>query len=204
MQTVFPAALSGSAAAILASVNQTRSPSGDRFSPPPLFREEQRFRQWWYWALITAPAALGWWIFVQQIIGGRPLGHNPAPDWAAWLIWLLVGVGLPAFFGLVSMLVEVTADHVHIRYRPFLRRTIPLSEISSAESRTYSPLKEYGGWGVRGWSKANMAYTVSGNRGVELTFTDGRRLLLGSRRADELAAAIQSGLARRPRSEGSD
>ena len=140
------------------------------------------------------PAALAWWPFFQQIIGGRPVGRNPAPDWAVWLIWLFIGIGLPLVFGRMSLLVEVTTEQIRIRYRPFLRRTIPLSDLSRAGARTYSPLKEYGGWGIKGWSKANMAYSISGDRGVELTFTDGRRLLLGSRRADELASAIQSGL----------
>jgi hypothetical protein len=37
-----------------------------------------------------------------------------------------------------------------------------------------------------------MAYNVSGNQGVDLTLRDGRRVMLGSQRADELAAAIEA------------
>ena len=37
-----------------------------------------------------------------------------------------------------------------------------------------------------------MAYNVSGDRGVELTLKDGRRVMLGSQRADELAAVIEA------------
>jgi hypothetical protein len=166
-------------------------------STSPAFREEQKIRQWWIWVLILVPVALAWWSFIQQIIGGRPVGQNPAPDWAAWLIWLFVGIGLPLLLSRVSLLVEVTPGQIRVRYWPFLRRTIQLAGVDSAEACTYRPLKEYGGWGVRGWSKANMAYTVSGDRGVRLTFADGRRLLLGSQRADELATAIQGGLVHR-------
>ncbi len=53
-------------------------------------------------------------------------------------------------------------------------------------------MKEYGGWGVKGWSKDKMAYNVSGDRGVELTLKDGRRIMLGSQRAEELAGAIEA------------
>jgi hypothetical protein len=34
------------------------------------------------------------------------------------------------------------------------------------------------------------AYNVSGNRGVEITLANGKRVLIGSQRSDELAAAI--------------
>jgi hypothetical protein len=160
----------------------------------PLFREEQRFRQWWVWAIVVAPAALAWWPFIRQIVQGQPLGQNPTPDWLVWAIWLLVGLGLPFFFSRVSLVVEVFSDAVRIHYRPFTGRTVAIDEIERVEARTYNALKEYGGWGIKGWSKAKMAYNVSGNRGVELTLTGGRSVMLGSQRADELAGAIESRL----------
>jgi hypothetical protein len=39
-----------------------------------------------------------------------------------------------------------------------------------------------------------MTYNVSGNRGVEVTLCGGQSVMLGSQRADELAAVIQSRL----------
>lgn len=146
---------------------------------------------------MVAPTALAWWLFVEQIIRGKPLGQNPAPDWLVWLIWLLVGIGLPLLFGRVSLVLDVTADQVRIRYRPFSRRVIPLDDIARVQARTYNAVKEYGGWGIKGWSKEKMAYNVSGNRGVELTLKDGRRVMLGSQRADELAAVIDAERRRR-------
>ena len=167
-------------------------------SPAPyLYREEQRFRQWWVWILVVGPAALAWWPFVQQILRGENVGQNPAPDWMVWVIWLLIGVGLPLLFGLVALVLQVTADQVLVNYRPFKRRAIPLGEIAQVEVRTYNAVKEYGGWGIKGWSKDNVAYNVSGNRGVELTLRSGSRVMLGSQRADELAAAINGQLRQR-------
>ena len=63
----------------------------------------------------------------------------------------------------------------------------------SCEPRVYRPVLEYGGWGVRytpfgrGW-----AYNVSGNRGVQLVMSSGRRALVGSQRPDDLAGAINA------------
>lgn len=158
---------------------------------PPLYHEVQRFRQWWLWVLVIGPAALAWWPLTEQVIGGRPVGQNPAPDWLVWVIWAFIGVGLPFFFGSICLIIDVTVDAVIIRFRPLTRRAIPLTDISRVEARTYNALKEYGGWGIKGWSRAKMAYNVSGGRGVELTLADGRSVMLGSRRADELAAAIE-------------
>jgi len=166
-------------------------------SAPYLYREEQRFRQWWVWILVVGPAALAWWPFVQQILRGENVGQNPAPDWMVWVIWLLIGVGLPLMFGLVALVLQVTADQVLVNYRPFKRRAIPLGEIAQVEVRTYNAVKEYGGWGIKGWSKDNVAYNVSGNRGVELTLRSGSRVMLGSQRADELAEAINGQLRQR-------
>ena len=44
-------------------------------------------------------------------------------------------------------------------------------------------------WGIRGLGR-NRAYNVSGDRGVELLLADGRKVLIGSLRPDELEQAI--------------
>jgi len=146
--------------------------------------------------MVIVPAGLVWWSLVQQVMLGRPFGNNPGPDWLIWVLWVFIGLGLPVLFWLISLTVEVTQEAVHVRYRPLTRRIIPLGDIVRAEPRTYSPVKEYGGWGIKGWSRAKVAYNVRGDRGVELALADGRSVMLGSQRSDELAAAIQAGLSR--------
>lgn len=164
----------------------TISPAG-----PVLFREVQYFRQSWLWLVVLLPTILAWWAFVRQIMGGKPVGDNPAPDWAVWLIWVLFGLGLPLFFGLLRMVVEVTSEELVIHYRPLARRRIPLADIVKLDTRRYNAIKEYGGWGIKGWSREKMAYNVSGSEGVELRLQDGRTILVGSRRPEELLAAIR-------------
>ena len=158
------------------------------------FREEQRFKQWWIWLLILPLAAFAWWGFVQQIILGQPFGSNPGPDWVVWLILLLVGIGLPALFISIRLIVTVGRDQITIRYRPFTTRRIGFDEIESYEARTYKPIKEYAGWGIKGWSVERMSYSVSGREGVELTLRDGKRVMIGSQKAQQLADAIDAGV----------
>jgi hypothetical protein len=119
---------------------------------------------------------------------------------AGWM--LLVGLLPLAAAALVlgaSLRTEVRADGLYVRFAPFHRRERRLGweEIASAEARTYRPLLEYGGWGLRGW-KANRAFNVSGNRGVQLVLKNGDRLLLGSQRAEELERAIAAARAEWP------
>ena len=69
-------------------------------------------------------------------------------------------------------------------------RRIPLERIRCATAVTYSPLWDYGGWGIR-CGRKGIAYNVSGDRGVQLELERGRPILIGSQRAEELARAIE-------------
>lgn len=73
---------------------------------------------------------------------------------------------------------------------PLYRRRIARKDIVSVEDVTYSPIAEYGGWGIKG-SPANLALNARGNRGVRLHLNNGKRLLIGSQRPAELAASLQ-------------
>jgi hypothetical protein len=160
-------------------------------APHPVYHEEQRFRQAWVWLPVLGAAALAWWAFVQQILLDRPFGDDPSPDWGVWLLLLAIGVGLPLLFIRAALVLDVTAENILIRYRPFTRRTISLADIDGLEVREYNAIKEYGGWGLKGWSRDKVAYNVRGNRGVDLRLRDGRSVMLGSQRPHDLADAIE-------------
>ena len=159
------------------------------------FHEVQWMRRvWWVMLLIAGVTVMAWVSFVQQIVLGQPFGSNPGPDWSVWLLWLLIGIGFPVFFCIMRLTVEVRADHVYIRYFPMMRRSIPLAEIEGVEARRFNPIGEYGGWGIKGWYLGKTSYTVGGFHGAELTLKGGRRVMIGSRRSEDLAAAIEARL----------
>jgi hypothetical protein len=58
----------------------------------------------------------------------------------------------------------------------------------------YSPLREFGGWGIRFAPGKKRAYSVSGNKGVELELSDGMHVLIGSQRPEELTQMIDYAL----------
>jgi len=161
-----------------------------------IFYEVQYMRRvWWVMFLVVGIAAMMWWGFIQQIIFGEPWGTNPAPDWMMWLLLLIFGLVFPLAFYWMRLIVEVLDDSVSIRYIPLTRINILLSDIQDVEAIIYKPLQDYGGWGIRRRSN-RKAYNVSGNRGVEITLHDGRIVMIGSQKAEEMALAIRSQLPR--------
>lgn len=112
-----------------------------------------------------------------------------------------IGITIVAYGGLILLMltsylsVDVRTDALYIRYFPFHLREqhFDYSQITYCEARTYRPLLEYGGWGIR-YSHKGKAYNVMGNMGVQLEFENGKRLLIGSQKAKKLANAIQNKL----------
>jgi hypothetical protein len=162
------------------------------------FVEKQRFTQPWLWALILALAALVSYGGFRQLVEGVPWGSKPASDAVLVAIWLLAAIALPALFAFGHLRTEVRKDGIRVRFVPFhLRpRTWAWETIRRVEAREYSPLREFGGWGIRvgfrGW-----AYNVKGNHGIEVTFRAGHRVLIGTQDPDGFMRAVEEASASR-------
>jgi len=162
------------------------------------FEEVQRFRQPWIWWLILPVSLFGVVVFSyimnKQLVFGEPVGNHPIPD--SMLIWfgplmIIVSGGMLLLLYFIKLHIQIDSEAIHVRFIPFLRKDLLLKNISTFRARQYKPIKEFGGWGIR-WGPGGRAYNVSGDWGVQLKFTDGRKLLIGSQRADEFAAAIET------------
>ncbi|MFQ5842819.1 MAG: hypothetical protein ACE5I8_10320, partial [Thermodesulfobacteriota bacterium] len=80
-------------------------------------------------------------------------------------------------------------------YVPLTHQKITFEEITRCEVRTYNSIREFGGGG-NWYRRGGKAYNVSGNRGVQLELANGKRLLIGSQRPEELAQAIEAKMKR--------
>lgn len=161
------------------------------------FREEQRFWRPWLAVLfvpaIFAACTLGFGVW-QQIINGKPWGNRPMSDPLLVLVTLVTllipGVTLWLLYSM-RLITIVDRAGIDLNLWPLRRRHISFAEIHSVVARDYSPISEYGGWGLRFGGSKGWAYNVRGRRGVQLELSKGFPVLIGSQRADELAAAIQ-------------
>ena len=153
--------------------------SGTRY-----FVESQRFYHN-RWAVLPALVALG--LCGASVSTAMSEGFAGPPLFIAGVLALVASV---LFFG--ELRTEVRDDGLHAHLFPLTRRHhFPFAEIASCEARTYRPIREYGGWGVR-WGRSGKAYNVYGNRGIQLQLADGQRLLIGSQEPETLAAIINA------------
>jgi hypothetical protein len=156
-----------------------------------LFIERQRFRQLWIWALLLAVNGLFVFGIYHQIGQGKPFGNHPASD--NKLIIGFVGILLVSILFLVCKLETIIkTDAVYVRFFPFhiAYRKYSWDKIDKAFVRTYKPIGEYGGWGLRKGFMGN-ALNVSGNKGLQLIFTSNNGLLIGTNKPAELENALR-------------
>lgn len=159
-----------------------------------VYREIQRPRQIWFWVLIILAAAYMWYWFFMQIIFDVPIGSNPASDAVTIVVCVIFGIALPVFmFGLVKLIIEVRNDGLYIRFSPFHfhYKQYLFKDIRHYESITYSPLKRFGGWGVRFNLKDETAYNMNGKKGIELKLKH-NTVVIGTQKPDELKKVMDS------------
>jgi hypothetical protein len=101
-----------------------------------------------------------------------------------------IGVLVEIVLGGLTVVVRDTGILLHLGMVPLVRRTVPLSEIVSLESVQYHPLRDFGGWGVRGWGK-RKAWSARGDRAVALVLEGERLLLIGSDQPRRLEERIR-------------
>jgi hypothetical protein len=157
-----------------------------------IFTENQRLKQLWFWFIIATVVGLSLYAFIYQIVLGKKFGNSPMPDSMLILTVLLAGLSLPILFFLTELRTRVTEDGLYVKYFPFHQKWLFFSpvDIENFKKTKYRPVLEYGGYGIRiGINK--KAYNVSGNMGIELTLSNGKRLLIGTQKPDEFESAMQ-------------
>lgn len=157
-----------------------------------LFRERQRFTQWWLLLFLAAMNGLMVYIVLYQIVGGRPWGDKPMSDTGLLILAGAILLSSLAIF-LFRLDTRIDRDGVFVKFIPFHRgfRHFSWDDLRKCYVRRYSPIREFGGWGWRlSVSGSGKAYNVSGNMGLQLEFTNGKKLLIGTRRPEELKDAL--------------
>ncbi len=159
--------------------------------PTIRFQEVQKFPGWMR-GVILATYVLTMGILVAVFWNDESLGPS---DWTIIGISTVVTSFAALLIEMMRLRTVVDEGGVEVRLRPFVTWRVGFDEIAEATPRTYKPIAEYGGWGWRHGFRRGWAYTVSGDRGVQFVTTGGRRVLVGSRRSEELAEAVGRGMA---------
>lgn len=159
-----------------------------------LFYEKQQFRQWWIWLLlagVNAPFVAG---VIKQIGWRQPFSDDPMTN-----TQLICATGtivlLTIFIFSIRLETQIKPDGIYVRFFPFhfKYKHYPWSILIKSYVRQYSPIGEYGGWGLRrGAFGKGKAFNISGNKGLQLEFTTGQKLLIGTNKPEELNMVLLS------------
>lgn len=145
-----------------------------------LFKETQRFTQWWIWLFLLLMAALPVYGCIQQLVLGRAWGNNPMSN--TGLVLFTIGMfAFVYFFSWMQLDTIITKKGIFMKYRPFLKKFFSWEQIKSATCVTYS----FVGYGIR-YSSNGMVYNTAGNKGLELTLTNGKKYIIGTQKEEEL------------------
>ncbi|WP_299155470.1 hypothetical protein [uncultured Christiangramia sp.] len=148
-----------------------------------IFKENQRFRQWWLIILlITIIIASALPLFSEISINKVRLKSLIAPI-ISLVIFILIFI--------LNLETRINSKGISAGFEPlpFFRRNYNWDEIQECYVRTYAPVSEYGGWGIRGFGRAK-AYNVSGNKGIQIITKNNERFLVGTEKPDLAKRAI--------------
>ncbi|MEM6644087.1 MAG: hypothetical protein AAF616_13990, partial [Bacteroidota bacterium] len=98
------------------------------------------------------------------------------------------------FFFLLSRLsTTIDSKALYYRFPPFVNKEKRLTgdDLQECYVRKYNPISEYGGWGYRIGIKNGKALNVAGKTGLQLVFKDGKKLLIGTQKEEEMRHAIE-------------
>lgn len=123
-----------------------------------------------------------------------------APFAAHGLLWLSLSM---AAWGIVLLLAgmrlhfRLNNQFLNYKLSPLMRnfKQIRLAQIERVDHGSYSPIREFGGWGLRyNLRGTKAAVSIYGSRGVRLHLKNNKQLLLGTPRDKALAVAIENAL----------
>ena len=157
-----------------------------------LFSEKQKFNQWWIWPFFVLTTGLFLYGCVQQLIYKIPFGDNSMSD--SGLLFSTVAISsVSALFFVFRLETNITEEAIYVRFFPLhlKYRKYLWTDIETAEVRTYKPILEYGGYGIRGFGN-NRAFNIAGKQGLQLVFKDRRKLLIGTQKANQLIEMLNS------------
>ncbi|PKP13206.1 MAG: hypothetical protein CVU08_06560 [Bacteroidetes bacterium HGW-Bacteroidetes-3] len=158
-----------------------------------IFIEEQKFTQSWLFiglfialVAVTIPIVKDWNTISQGNFG------EMLNDLGGILVILFVFV----LFNFFKLKTRIDEKGVYYQYLPFhfSYRFLPWNSISKCYVRNYNAIFEYGGWGLKFSFRKNKgkSFTVKGDVGLQLLLTNGKHLLIGTQKKEEIQRTLDT------------
>lgn len=160
----------------------------------PSFTEHQRLAPWL--SAVNRGAAMlivgSAWVSISLLFASET---RPAP----WLwaliatIGIAVGMILPLMLWSLQLRIRLDKRRYTVRIWPTpFKSQIARREVKDAYVREVDPMRDYGGWGLKG-KRRDLLYSVGGKQAVTVEYRrkgQTRKLTVTTERADELLGAL--------------
>ena len=159
----------------------------------PAFTEIQKFNKWWMYILFALPLLLtGIPYLLVQLNFIEPKNEDKSPS---EIIFIII-FSLIIFVWGITIYLKTTINEngisVHFFGIPFCKKQFLWSEIQSINVIDYSPLADYGGWGVRySLTKNGWCYNISGKIGIKIIGINNKPFLIGTQQKEEAEKIIK-------------
>ena len=156
------------------------------------FEEEQRFTNRWLWLLISGVSIVSIYALFERIVLNNSTLDDPIHDKVLVFIGLIPLLIMYLFYK-IKFKTRIDNEGIYYQFYPFhlKEKRIGWNEIDKIYVRKYKPIMEYGGWGIRFKPfKKDIAYNIWGNWGLQIEKSNGKKILLGTQRPEDIKRAM--------------
>lgn len=146
-----------------------------------LFKEKQKFTQWWLWLIMTGIAGFFLYGIVVKIISERKFSDDLMLNMGLILVSLFI-FGLIYFMWYLTLITEINSEGIKMNFIPFLKKDIKWNDIKSAKIVNYG----FVGYGIRYGSTYGTVYNTNGKMGLAIELKDGKKFVIGTQKEKEL------------------
>lgn len=110
------------------------------------------------------------------------------------MFWVVIAP-IAITFLVMSLRLKIKLDEAEVSARiwPFPTAQFKYSDIRKVEELEYSPMADFGGWGIR-YGLGGKIYSMRGSHAVKLSLSSGKIVYLGTQESGKLAAEIRAHL----------
>ena len=156
-----------------------------------IFKEEQRFTQVWLIVMLAMSTLVFLGILLKEY-----MTENSDLETLEFvlIISFYFACILPLFF--FKLITRIDEKGIYYRFFPFHRnlKLVSWTEITKAYLRKYDPISDYGGWGIKGGfsRKKGKAINISGDIGIQLELSSGKKLLIGTQNEADAKKVLET------------
>lgn len=158
-----------------------------------VFTEEQKFNQ----SLVYIGISISLIVVILSILNEyKKFIDESLGEQIAAFMGLIIIVLVIILFTVLKLETKIDENGVKFKFYPFQTKfkSIPWNAISECYIRKYSPISEFGGWGIRTSFRKDTgkAYTTKGSIGLQIKLKNGKKILIGTQKKEALKSVLET------------